>query len=104
MNTYGLNNEQLDAIWSPSPLYLHASAGSGKTRCLTEKIHYLLDSGVPPESIVALTFTNKAAKEMKDRLEKYADVKRRASKLYEKKCRRKTTRRRSRSSSEETEK
>jgi DNA helicase-2/ATP-dependent DNA helicase PcrA len=54
--------------------YVNASAGSGKTRCLIEKIHYLLDNGADPSSIVALTFTNKAAKEMKERLQKYCDV------------------------------
>ena len=77
MNKYGLNDEQYEAILTPSPVYLNASAGSGKTRTLIEKIHYLLDQVVPVPvgSILAITFTNKAAKEMWDRLGKHCDVK-----------------------------
>jgi len=71
---YGLNQEQFNAITAPSPVYLHASAGAGKTKTLVTKIQYLLDSGALPSSIVAATFTNKAAKEMKDRLQKYGDI------------------------------
>lgn len=74
MNKYGLNDEQYDAVTTASPVFLNASAGSGKTRCLTEKVHLLLDSGAQPGSILAITFTNKAAKEMKDRLKKYGDI------------------------------
>jgi DNA helicase-2/ATP-dependent DNA helicase PcrA len=73
-NNYGLNDEQLKAILAPSPIYLNASAGSGKTRCLIAKIHYLIGTGVKPENILAITFTNKAAKEMKDRLAIKADI------------------------------
>lgn len=68
MNNYGLNDEQITAIKAPSPTFVNASAGSGKTRCLVAKIQSLLDSGVLPESILAITFTNKAAEEMKTRL------------------------------------
>ena len=68
MSQYDLNDEQLRAILLPSPVYCNASAGAGKTRTLIAKIKHLLDSGVPPENIVAVTFTNKAANEMRSRL------------------------------------
>jgi len=71
---YGLNDEQWKAIIAPSPIYLNASAGSGKTRNLIAKIQYLLDSDISPENIVAITFTNRAAKEMKDRLSSKANI------------------------------
>jgi DNA helicase-2/ATP-dependent DNA helicase PcrA len=63
-----LNSEQLDAIQAPSPTVVNASAGSGKTRCLIAKILRILDQGAHPENILAITFTNKAAREMKQRL------------------------------------
>jgi len=75
MKNYGLNDEQLKALYSPSPVWLNASAGSGKTRTLLAKIQSLLDSGVPVKNILAVTFTNKAAKEMKDRLSKFCKSK-----------------------------
>jgi len=65
---YGLNEEQWEAIIAPSPTVVSASAGSGKTRCLVAKILHTLDSGASPSSICAVTFTNKAANEMKSRL------------------------------------
>jgi DNA helicase-2/ATP-dependent DNA helicase PcrA len=65
---YGLNSEQFEAITAKSPTIVNASAGSGKTKCLTKKIHYLLDSGVRPRNILSVTFTNKAANEMKNRI------------------------------------
>ena len=71
---YGLNEEQWNAIIAPSPTFLNASAGSGKTRCLVSKVQYLLDSGISPENILAATFTNKAAKEMKDRLSSKTNI------------------------------
>lgn len=74
MNKYGLNDEQIKAITGPSPIFVNASAGSGKTRCLVAKIQYLIDSGVNPSNIISVTFTNRAAAEMKSRLKNYTDV------------------------------
>jgi len=68
METYGLNDEQLKAIRAPSPVVCFASAGAGKTRTLIAKISSLLDAGTSPGSILGITFTNKAANEMKSRL------------------------------------
>ena len=80
MNLDSLNDKQKEAVlYNDGPLLIIAGAGAGKTKTLTTKIAYLIEQGASPYSILAVTFTNKAAKEMKDRV--YAQIGSEASKL-----------------------
>ena len=70
----GLNDMQKEAVChKDGSLLILAGAGSGKTSVITRRIAMLIESGVMPYNIMAITFTNKAAKEMKDRVSMILD-------------------------------
>lgn len=77
-----LNKEQKEAVLQANgPMIILAGAGSGKTRCITFKVIYLLEKDIHPSEILCVTFTNKAAQEMKERITTFLGNKQKTSPL-----------------------
>jgi DNA helicase-2/ATP-dependent DNA helicase PcrA len=71
-----LNEKQIEAVKAiDGPVLVISGPGSGKTRCLTHRVAYLISQGIKPASILTITFTNKASNEMKERIDKLLGVK-----------------------------
>src|SRR3989344_5642500 len=71
-----LNDKQIEAVKAiDGPVLVISGPGSGKTRCLTHRVAYLMSQGIRPNEIIAITFTNKAANEMKERITRLLEQK-----------------------------
>ena len=69
---FQLNERQQEAVEIINgPVIVFAGAGTGKTRTLTQRVAFMVEQGIRPNNILAITFTNKATNEMKERLEKF---------------------------------
>ncbi len=70
-----LNDKQIEAVKAvEGPVLVISGPGSGKTRCLTHRVAYLISQGIAPNRILGITFTNKAANEMKERVQKLLEI------------------------------